>query len=97
MQTNNEIDFALLLSNALTYNEAAIFHLLEWVVYIWCGINVLLTIMELHDYTFWQAIVNVILTTVCFVLLLAFALILYALGYQLSMYLGSVFKEVFTR
>ena len=86
-----------LISNALTYNEAAIFHLLEFVVYAWCGINIILVIMELHDYSLGKAIVNILLTLVCFVLLLAFALILYALGYQLATYLGSVIQEVTTR
>ena len=86
-----------LLSNALTYNEAAIFRLVEIAIYVWCGINIILTVMELHDYSFWQAILNIILTAVCFVLMLAFAIILYALGYQLVTYFGSVIKEVTTR
>ncbi|MBQ4255593.1 MAG: YIP1 family protein, partial [Bacilli bacterium] len=86
-----------LLSNALTFNEAAIFHLVEWAVYIWCGANIIFTVMELHDYSFWQAILNILLTLVCFVLILAFALILYALGYQLFSYLGSLITEAFTR
>ncbi|MCR5491253.1 MAG: hypothetical protein K6F32_03895 [Bacilli bacterium] len=86
-----------LLSNVLTYNEAAIFHLVEWAVYIWCGVNLVLTVMELHDYSLGQALINILLTVVCFVLLIAFALILYALGYQLFSYFGSVIQEVFTR
>ena len=86
-----------LLSNLLTYNESAIFTLLQILLYAWCGINVLLTVMELHDYSLWQAIINLLLTAVCFILLLAFALMLYALGYQLFTYLGSIIQEAFSR
>ena len=86
-----------LISNAVTYNEEAIYRMVEFVIYGWCGINIFLTIMELHDYSFWQAVVNILLTVICFILLLAFVAILYVLGYQLVTYIIGVIKEVAVR
>ena len=83
-----------LISNVLTYNEQIIYDVLIAAVYIWCAINIFLTIMELHDYSFWKAVKNILLTLVCFVLVIAFAFIIYMLGYQLITYLISVFKEL---
>ena len=82
-----------LISNIVTYNEQAIYFLVVGLVYAWCGINIVLTIMELHDYSLWKALINILLTLVCFILIIAFVFILYVLGYQLFQFLGSVIKE----
>ena len=83
-----------LISNIVTYNEQALYFMAVGIVYVWCGINIVLTVMELHDYSLWKAIINILLTLVCFILIIAFAIILYILGYQLFSYLVGVFKEV---
>ena len=86
-----------LISNALTFNEQAIYYILGGFIYLWCGVNVVLTVMELHDYSLGKAIINILLTLVCFILVIAFVFILYVLGYQLFHYLISIFKEVASR
>lgn len=86
-----------LVSNIVTYNEEVIYRMVVLLVYAWCGINIFLTIMELHDYTFWKALINIILTLVCFVLLIAFVIVLYVLGYQLITYISGVIKELILR
>ena len=86
-----------LLSNALTYNEQALFYILSGLIYLWCAVNIVLTVMELHDYSFGKAIINILLTLVCFILVIAFVFILYVLGYQLFNYIFSIFKEVAAR
>ena len=83
-----------LISNVLTYNEQVIYDVLIWFTYIWSGINIFLTIMELHDFTFWKAVKNILLTIVCFILVIAFAFILYMLAYQLVGYIISVCQEL---
>ena len=83
-----------LISNIVTYNEQALYFMAVGIVYAWCGINLVLTVMELHDYSLWKALINILLTLVCFILVIAFAIILYILGYQLFSYLVGVFKEV---
>ena len=86
-----------LISNIVTFNEQAIYYMVVGLVYAWCGINIVLTVMELHDYSLGKALINIILTLVCFILVIAFVLILYVLGYQLISYLVNVFKEVALR
>ncbi len=83
-----------LISNIVTYNEQALYFLAVGIVYAWCGVNIVLTVMELHDYSLWKALINILLTLVCFILVIAFAIILYILGYQLFSYLFGVIKEV---
>ena len=86
-----------LISNIVTYNEQALYFMVVGLVYLWCGINIVLTVMELHDYSLGKAIINILLTLVCFILVIAFVIILYVLGYQLVSYLGSIFKEAMLR
>ena len=86
-----------LISNIVTYNEQAIYYMIVGLIYAWCAINIILVIMELHDYSLWKALINILLTLVCFILAIAFAFILYVLGYQLISYLISVFKELAIR
>ena len=86
-----------LISNVITYNEQAIYFMVVGIVYAWCGINIILTVMELHDYSLWKAIINILLTLVCFVLIIAFVIILYVLGYQLISYFANLIKEAIIR
>ncbi len=86
-----------LISNIVTFNEQAIYFMVVGLVYAWCGINIILTVMELHDYSLGKALINIILTLVCFILVIAFVLILYVLGYQLVSYIVNVVKEVAIR
>ena len=86
-----------LISNIVTFNEQAIYYMVVGLIYAWCGINIILTVMELHDYSLGKALINIILTLVCFILVIAFVLILYVLGYQLISYIVNVFKEVAIR
>ena len=86
-----------LISNIVTFNEQAIYFMVVGIIYAWCAINIVLTVMELHDYSLGKAIINIILTLVCFILVIAFVLILYVLGYQLISYLVNVIKEVAIR
>jgi len=86
-----------LISNIVTYNEQSLYFMAVGIVYAWCVINIILTIMELHDYSLGKAIINILLTLVCFILIIAFVLIIYVLGYQLFTYLGSLFREAMVR
>lgn len=83
-----------LISNVLTYNEEVIYNLLNILMYGWCAINIILVIMELHDYNLWKTIKNIILTAVCVVFALAMAFIIYMLAYQLIVYIITVIKEI---
>lgn len=81
-----------LISRALTFNESFLYYVLLIFTYGWCGINVIMTIMELHDYSLPKALLNIFLTVICLVLAIAFLFILYVLGYQLIEFLIGLFK-----
>ena len=81
-----------LISRALTFNESFLYYALLVFTYGWCGINVIMTIMELHDYSLPKALLNIFLTVICLVLAIAFIFILYVLGYQLIDFFIGLFK-----
>ena len=81
-----------LISRALTFNESFLYYALLILCYLWCGVNVIMTVMELHDYSLPKALLNILLTVICLVLAIAFIFILYVLGYQLIEFIISLFK-----
>ena len=84
------------ISRFLTYNEQIIYDLMMIIVYGWSAVCVFRTIMELHDYTFWQAIKNIILTLFAFVMAILFVIVLRMLLTQFFGYFASLFREIFT-
>lgn len=86
-----------LISRVLTYNESVVYNTLIGLVYVWCGINVFLTVEELHDYSFGQAVKNILLTLFAFFMLVLFVIVIYMLGYQLVNYFGNLIREGMAR
>ncbi len=84
------------ISRFLTYNEQIIYDLLMIVIYGWSAVCVFRTIMELHDYTFWQAVKNIILTLFAFLMAILFVIVLRMLLTQFFGYFASLFREIFT-
>ena len=86
-----------ILSNFLTFNESIIYTFCEIVMYGWSGVCLFRAIMELHDYSFWKTVKNVLLTVFAFAMALLFIIVLRMLFAQLFGYIGSIFGEVFGR
>lgn len=84
-----------ILSNFLTYNESVVYYFCEIVMYGWCAICIFRAIMELHDYSFWKTVKNILLTIFAFAMVLLFAVVLRMLFAQLFGYIGAIFEEVF--
>ena len=82
-------------SNFLTYNESIIYQLLMVVTYGWSGICLFRAIMELHDYTFWQTVKNIVLTLFAFAMAILFVIVLRMLLTQFFGYFASLFRELF--
>ena len=82
-------------SNFLTYNEDIIYQLLMIVAYGWSAICLFRAIMELHDYTFWQAVKNIVLTLFAFAMAILFVIVLRMLLTQFFGYFASLFTEMF--
>lgn len=83
------------ISNFLTYNENIVYELLMIVTYGWSAICLFRAIMELHDYTFWQAVKNIILTLFAFAMVILFVIVLRMLLTQFFGYFASLFREIF--
>lgn len=84
-----------IISNFLTYNENIVYDLLMVVTYGWSAICLFRAIMELHDYTFWQALKNIILTLFAFAMVILFVIVLRMLLTQFFGYFASLFREIF--
>lgn len=84
-----------IISRFLTYNESIIYQLLMIIMYGWSAVCVFRTIMELHDYTFWQAVKNIILTLFAFAMAILFIIVLRMLVTQFFGYFASLFREIF--
>lgn len=83
-------------SNFLTYNENIVYELLMVVTYGWSAICLFRAIMELHDYTFWQAVKNIVLTLFAFAMAILFVIVLRMLLTQFFGYFTSLFREIFS-
>ncbi|MEG2158434.1 MAG: hypothetical protein RRY18_00995 [Clostridia bacterium] len=84
-----------IVSNFVTYNETIVYQILSVVMYVWSAINLFSCIMELHDYSFWQTVKNILLTLFAFAMALLFVIVLVMLTTQLFGYFGELFTEVF--
>lgn len=83
-----------ILSNFLTYNESIVYTICEIVMYGWSGICLFRGVMELHDYSFWKTVKNLLLTLFTFVMALLFLVVLRMLVAQLFGYFGAIFEEM---
>ena len=86
-----------ILSNFLTFNESIIYTFCEIVMYGWSGVCLFRANMELHDYSFWKTVKNILLTVFAFAMALLFIIVLRMLFAQLFGYIGSIFGEMFGR
>ncbi|MDD4291621.1 MAG: hypothetical protein PHX51_05245 [Clostridia bacterium] len=82
------------LSNVITYNESVIYNGLNFIIIGWTAITMFLSIMELHDYTFWGTVKNILLTTFALLMLALFLIILRLLFMQMFNYFAELIREI---
>ncbi|HHT55328.1 MAG TPA: hypothetical protein GX012_02070 [Acholeplasma sp.] len=87
----------ILLSHVLTLNEIFIFNIIEIIAWSWTIILVIVVIKEVHNYTFKELIVNLLLTVFTILMIILIAFLIYLLSYQLIDYIGGLIKEVVLR
>ncbi|WP_130859887.1 YIP1 family protein [Gracilibacillus phocaeensis] len=86
-----------LVSNVLTYNEAFIYTLSFQVIIAWCVILLFMTIKEIHDYSFWGTVRNILLTLFGMFLTVLIFFVLYVLFDQVYDFVRSIIQEVILR
>ena len=83
-----------LISHFLTYNEQVVYTLYMFVIYFWCGINLIMSISEIHNYGFWETIKCILLTAFAMVIFVLFVMLIYTFLSQLLDFISSIIKEV---
>ncbi|MBM7553185.1 YIP1 family protein [Thalassobacillus pellis] len=86
-----------LVSNILTYNEAFIYTFSMQVMIAWSVIILFTTIKEIHDFSFWGTVRNILITLFGMFLTVLVFFVLYVLVDQLYQFVTSVIEEVLLR
>ena len=81
-------------SYALTYNEAFLLTLLLVVGTVWSIISIFIGLMTVHDYTFCETVVSLIITVLFMIVAAILALVIIIMWNQLWQFLQTVGKEI---
>jgi Yip1 domain./NHL repeat. len=84
----------MIISRWLTFNESFVYWLLEGLMFGYCVILLFRNFSEVHDYSFWKTVKNLLLTLVAFVAFILACYAIYMIAAQLFTYLGEVIREV---
>lgn len=83
----------VLVSNALTVNDAFIYHFSTLIVQVWCIILLFILVKDVHDFTFKETVKNICMTLFGMLILLLVVFILYVLLDQVYDFVYSVIQE----
>ena len=82
-----------LVSNVLTYNESFIYKLIEGFLWAWSIFNCILMLKDIHNFTFGQLLLNIILTALAMIVIVLVYLMVYILSMQLIQFIINLIKE----
>jgi tetratricopeptide (TPR) repeat protein len=83
-----------LISNVLTLNELFIYSFSLNLVWAWVGIMLFTMVKEIHNYTFWETVRNILVTLFTMALFVLTGYILYVLFNQLFEFVSAILQEV---
>lgn len=83
-----------ILSYGLTFNEKFILDLILVITIVWSIVNIFIGFMYVHDYTFWDTVLSLILTAFLMVITAIVILIILIMWDQLWSFLKTVGKEL---
>lgn len=86
-----------IVSNVLTLQEIFIFQFIEGAIFVWCFILLFCMVMEIHDYTPMQTIVNLLLTLFVMVIIFVVAVVIFILGKEFVNFVQLIIEEVMSR
>ncbi|MFG6117770.1 YIP1 family protein [Thalassobacillus sp. B23F22_16] len=86
-----------LISNVLTFNEAFIYTFSMQIIIVWSVIILFTTIKEIHDFTFWGTVRNILVTLFGMFLTVLVFFVLYVLFDQVIDFVISIIEEVILR
>lgn len=83
-----------LISNVLTLNEVFLYTFSLNLMWAWMVIMLFIMVKEIHNYTFWETVRNVLITLFTMALFVLIAYILYVLFNQLFDFISAVVQEI---
>lgn len=83
-----------LISNVMTLNEIFIYSFAGNLMWAWLAIMLFIMVKEIHNYTFWETVRNVLLTIFTMLMFVLTGYILYMLFTQLFDFVSAVLQEV---
>ena len=89
--------FVILFSNVATTNESFLIAFASYVIVVWCIVNIFLTLIEIHDYTFKQTVGNVLITFFFMGVCIIGASVGYLLFNQVKEFVMDIITEVMLR
>jgi phosphatidylserine synthase len=87
----------IILTHVLTLNEAVLLNIGDAVISIWTFILIFLMISEIHNYSFWGVVKNMLITLAAALILGIIIFIIYLMFHQLTDFVYSLVKEVMYR
>jgi tetratricopeptide (TPR) repeat protein len=83
-----------ILSNVLTLNEVFIYSFSMDIIWFWVGLMLFIMVKEIHNYSFWETVRNVIITLFTIALFLLTGYIIFILFTQLFDFISAIVQEV---
>ncbi len=83
-----------LISRVLTGNEYFIYTFSMQIMYFWTGMMLFIMVKEIHNYSFWETVRNVLLTLFTMALFVLTGYILYVLFNQLFDFISAILQEL---
>ncbi|NMB69158.1 MAG: hypothetical protein GYA20_10405 [Chloroflexi bacterium] len=83
-----------LLTNVLSLNEAFLYSFSMNIMWFWMGLMLFIMVKEIHNYSFWETVRNVLITIFTMGLFVLTGYILYVLFTQLFDFVSAIFQEV---
>ncbi|TLN12937.1 YIP1 family protein, partial [bacterium] len=83
-----------LISNVLSLNEVFLYSFAMNIVWFWTGLMLFIMVKEIHNYSFWETVRNVLITIFTMALFVLTGYILYVLFNQLFEFISAIFQEV---
>ncbi|MDD4000079.1 MAG: YIP1 family protein [Bacilli bacterium] len=82
-----------LLTYGLTYNEIFIYDLINYIIIGWTIVLLIVSIKEVHNYSFWETVFSIILIIFGIILIVILGLLIYSFIGQLFDFIISIIRE----
>jgi len=91
------LPFVVLLTYVCTFNEAFLVTFSTTIIFAWTALYFVLMVLEVHRFSFWNMVKNLLLTIFAIIIAIVGFLIIYLMAKQVIAFGGDVFREVIYR